>query len=191
MAPQNPRRTWRHEDLLELPDDGRRYEIVEGELFELPSPGWDHQTVAFNLVTLLALLVEARGGTLRFAPLDVFFQGADPVQPDVVVLLPGGAARPSARGVEGPPDLLIEVIGPSTRGRDLKVKPALYARAGVPECWTVDPEERTVTVHVFDRGIRREPARIERHGVIESPNVGGAIAAAAIFAGLGNTATDG
>ena len=184
MALARPAGRWRYEDLLELPEDGRRYEIVEGELFEMPAPTWDHQTILFNLVTLLTPLVRALGGTLRFAPLDVFFRGADPVEPDVVVLLPGGAARPSKRGVEGAPDLLVEVLSPATRGRDLLMKRMLYARAGVREYWVVDPDARTVDVHTLDVDVFREAATVSEDGRVASPLLGAEIAAAEVFAGL-------
>ncbi|HEX5499698.1 MAG TPA: Uma2 family endonuclease, partial [Thermomicrobiales bacterium] len=79
---------WRYEDLFDLPDDGRRYEIIEGELYEMPAPSWAHQTILYNLVLTLGPLIQALGGVLRFAPLDTFFPGADPVQLDIVVVLP-------------------------------------------------------------------------------------------------------
>ena len=131
MAITKPAGTWTYEDLFSLPDDGRRYEIIEGELYEMPAPSWAHASVIANLISALVPLVVMHGGRWRTAPLDVFFQGADPVQPDIIVLLPESQAHPTERGVEGPPDLLVEVLSPSNRGHDLLTKRALYARAGV------------------------------------------------------------
>lgn len=85
---------WTYEDLLALPDDGRRWEIVEGELHEMPAPSWAHSTIMFNLVMLLGPLVRALGGVFRFAPTAVFFAGANPVEPDILVLLPATRPRP-------------------------------------------------------------------------------------------------
>ena len=67
--------TWTYEDLLSLPDDGKRYEIIEGELYEMPSPSWDHSTIVMNLIALLLPIISGLGGQLRTAPLDVFFGG--------------------------------------------------------------------------------------------------------------------
>jgi Uma2 family endonuclease len=89
MAVAKAAGTWTYEDLLALPEDGRRYEIIEGELYELPAPSLDHAMILANLVLLLGPLVRSLGGTFFFAPLDVFFQGADPVQPDILAILPG------------------------------------------------------------------------------------------------------
>src|ERR687894_2597688 len=151
MALTKPAGTWTYEDLNSLPDDGRRYEIIEGELYEMPAPIWDHAITIMNLILLLAPVVQALGGRVLTAPLDVFFEGADPVQPDIVVLLPESAAVGAGRGVEGAPDLLIEVLSPANRGRDLLTKRALYARAGVREYWIVDPASRVVEILALDR----------------------------------------
>lgn len=142
---------WRYEDLERLPEDGKRYEIIEGALYEMPSPASAHAVTIRNLMFLIGPLIEAIGGWLITAPLDVFFRGADPVQPDMVVLLPESAARLTRRGVEGPPDLLIEVLSPSNRGHDLLTKRSLYARAGVREYWIVDPDTRTISVLSLER----------------------------------------
>jgi len=151
LAITKPAGTWTYEDLFSLPDDGRRYEIIEGELYEMPAPSWAHATVIANLISALIPLVTRIGGRWRTAPLAVFFQGADPVQPDIIVLLSESQAHPTERGVEGPPDLLIEVLSPSNRGHDLLTKRALYARAGVREYWLVDPGARTVEILALDR----------------------------------------
>ena len=151
MAQTKPAGSWTYEDLSALPEDGRRFEIIEGELYEMPSPSWAHASVVANLILMLIPIVARLGGRWRTAPLDVFFQGADPVQPDIVVLLPDSRAHPIERGVNGPPDLLIEVLSPSHREHDLLLKRLLYARAGVREYWLVDPEARTIEILALDR----------------------------------------
>ncbi|HKG28786.1 MAG TPA: Uma2 family endonuclease [Thermomicrobiales bacterium] len=142
---------WCYEDILTFPDDGRRYEIIEGDLYEMPSPTSVHAATNINLIALLLPLVAKFRGRLFTAPLDVFIPGGDPVQPDVLVVLPDGKARVELRGVEGPPDLVIEVVSPSNRGRDLLTERSLYARAGVREYWLVDPEARTIEILALDR----------------------------------------
>jgi Uma2 family endonuclease len=151
MAITKPAGTWTYEDLFALPDDGQRYEIIEGELYEKTSPFWAHAAVIASLITMLIPLVTRLSGRWFTAPLDVFFQGANPVQPDILVLLPDWSGSLTRRGIEGAPDLLVEVLSPSNRGHDLLTKRALYARAGVREYWLVDPEARTLEILTLDR----------------------------------------
>ena len=151
MAITKPAGTWNYEDLFSLPDDGRRYEIIEGELYEMPAPGSAHALVIAALIRLLIPLTDNLGGVWCTAPVDVFFPGANPMEPDNAVLLPDGPARFVPRGIEGAPDLLVEVLSPSNRGHDLLTKRALYARAGVREYWLVDPEARTIEMLALDR----------------------------------------
>ncbi len=182
---------WTYEDLLALPDDGRRWEIVEGELHEMPAPSWAHSTIMFNLVMLLGPLVRALGGVFRFAPTAVFFAGANPVEPDILVLLPGNPASPSARGLEGAPDLVVEVLSPSSRGHDLLTKRALYARAGVREYWLVDPDRRTVDVLTLEGEGYRTVQRAAGDDIARSELLADvAIALPEIFAGVDSPEAD-
>ena len=142
---------WSYEDILSFPDEGRRFEIIEGDLYEMPSPTIVHAATIINLIALLLPIVARLRDRVFTAPLDVFIPGGDPVQPDVLVLLPDGNARVELRGIEGPPDLVIEVVSPSSRGRDLLTKRSLYARAGIREYWLVDPDARTVEILTLDR----------------------------------------
>ena len=185
MAITKPAGTWTYEDLFSLPDDGRRYEIIEGELCEMPSPTSAHGVTIRNLMFLLGPVIEALRGWLLTAPLDVFFPGADPVQPDIVVLLPESNASLVVRGVEGPPDLLVEVLSPSNRGRDLLTKRALYARAGVREYWIVDAMSRTVEILSLDRDAFHTAQVATGEEALLSPLLGGmAFPLPAVFARL-------
>jgi Uma2 family endonuclease len=175
---------WTYADLLALPEDGRRYEIIEGALIEKTGPNWDHGTVVHNLVWLLKPLIEALGGLVRDAPLDVFLPGGDVVQPDVFAILPGGA-QPSPAGLQGAPDLVVEVLSPTNRMHDLLTKRALYGRAGVREYWVADPVTRTVTVFGQADGTMRELGVAEESDTISSILLPDALLkAASIFAGL-------
>ena len=185
MALTKPGGSWTYEDLFSLPDDGRRYEIIEGELYEMPSPTSAHGVTIRNLMFLLGPVIEVLRGWLLTAPLDIFLPGADPVQPDIVVLLPESNASLVARGVEGPPDLLVEVLSPSNRGRDLLTKRALYARAGVREYWIADPMSRTVEILTLDRDAFHTAQVASGEDVVISPLLGGmAFPLPAIFAGV-------
>jgi Uma2 family endonuclease len=176
---------WTYEDLFSLPEDGRRYEIIEGELYEMPSPNLDHASVIANLIAMLIPLVTRLGGRWFTAPVDVFLEGANPVQPDIVVILPGWSGRLPQRGIEGAPDLVIEVLSPSNRGHDVLTKRALYARAGVREYWIVDPEARAIEILALDRDALHRVAIAAGDDTTASPLLGSfPITAAEIFAGI-------
>ncbi len=187
MAVTKPAGTWVYEDLFSLPDDGRRYEIIEGVLYEMPAPTWDHAVTIMNLLLLLAPVVQTLGGRLATAPLDVFFQGADPVQPDILVLLSAWEGRLHQRGPQGAPDLVIEVLSPSNRGHDLVTKRALYSRAGVREYWIVDPVSQTVELLTLDRDSSPMQQIASGGNQVSSPLLGASFPVSAIFAGVGET----
>jgi Uma2 family endonuclease len=176
--------TWTYEDLFSLPDDGKRYEIIEGELYEMPSPNLWHARTIMNLIALLLPVVASLRGQLFTASLDVFFLGANPVIPDILAILPGSRAVSRKRGVEGPPDLVIEVLSPSNRGHDLLTKRSLYARAGVREYWLVDPETRSVEILTLDRDALHGAATALGEETVASPLLETAFPLAAIFAGV-------
>ena len=128
-----------------LPADGRRYEIHEGELSVTPAPSPRHQIISRNLFLVLHAHVKAKGiGEVLYAPLDVILSDTSIVQPDLVYLDPSRLGAISARGIEGPPTLAVEVVSPSTTLIDRSAKHQLYARHGIPFFWLVDPEGRSV-----------------------------------------------
>lgn len=134
-----------------LPDDGPRYELIRGELIEMPAPKATHQRVAFRLAIALQEHVEARGlGEVFIAPFDVRLSGYSGVQPDILFIRAENIARVGEDYVDGPPDLIVEVLSPSNRRVDLVRKRMLYADYGVPEYWTVDPNLGAITINVLD-----------------------------------------
>ena len=169
MAVAKPQGQWQYEDLFALPDDGKRYEIIDGELFEMPAPGFDHGNAVVNLLLLIGPLVRSLGGRILTAPMDVFFAGANPVQPDIFVLLPERLRLISKRGVEGAPNLLIEILSPSNPDHDLRTKRALYARGGVPEYWLVNPEAATIEVLALAGDVYRTHVRAAGDEPVTSP----------------------
>lgn len=135
-------------DYAALPDDGKRYEILDGELFVTPSPAPQHQIILANLVRVLDPYVHRRGlGRVLFAPLDVIFADSSIAQPDAIYLDNTRMSLISRRGIEGGPNLLVEVLSPSTARTDRSVKFALYARYGVDFYWIVDPEARVLEAY--------------------------------------------
>jgi len=132
-------------DYAALPNDGNRYEILDGELFVTPSPASRHQIVLANLVSVLSPYVRQRGtGMVLFAPLDVIFADTSIAVPDLIYLDNERRSLLSNRGMEGPPTLVVEILSPSTARTDRRRKFALYARFGVDFYWIIDPIERTL-----------------------------------------------
>jgi Uma2 family endonuclease len=137
---------WTYADYKRLPDDGWRYEIIEGELHMTPAPSTKHQSVVVNLAFLFSQFVRThQSGKVYVAPTDVILLGlATPVQPDLLYVAANRLDIVKDAFVEGPPDLIVEVLSPSNWLVDRRVKLGAYARAGVGEYWIVDPEMRTV-----------------------------------------------
>lgn len=153
--------TLTYEDYCALPDDGLRYEIIEGFLFSEPSPRRAHQQVAANLLMILRAPVRERNlGEVYIAPFDVILERRTVVVPDLVFVARDRAGVVSERAVEGAPDLIIEIISPGTARRDRVAKLNAYARRGVPHYWLVDPEVRTVEAFELSEGSYRLAAAV-------------------------------
>jgi Uma2 family endonuclease len=139
---------WTYAEFARLPSEGgKRHEIIAGELFVTPAPALRHQRVVGRIMILLGGFVDAHGlGTVFPGPVDVLFAEGDYLEPDLVFVARGHEALLSDRGIEGPPDLVVEVLSPSTEARDRGLKLDRYRRFGVGEYWIVDPDGRTVEV---------------------------------------------
>lgn len=146
-----PQGQWTYEDWLRLPDDGWQYEVIKGVLYMVPAPPTTHQRVSGNLEFALRLFVrQEQAGEVFDAPTDVYLPGQEtPVQPDLIFIATGRRNLISERGVEGVPDLVVEILSPRTWWRDLRVKMPLYEETGVRECWVIDPKTKTVEVCVL------------------------------------------
>jgi Uma2 family endonuclease len=151
MEANRSRHRWTYEEYARLPTPGEaggtRFEVIDGELYVTPSPGMNHQRIVTDLVTLLNVFVQSHAlGRVFVSPLDVLFGEGDYVEPDILFVRTGRARIITERGVEGAPDLVVEVLSPSTRGRDRSIKLERYRHFGVGEYWIVDPEQSTVEV---------------------------------------------
>lgn len=135
-----------YDDYLLLPED-RRYEIIDGDLFMTPAPGTPHQRVVGNLYLRLRRYVEDHQlGEVLIAPCDVVLSPTDVVQPDLLFVAASRAAIVGEKFISAAPDLVVEVLSPSTEDRDRTVKTKLYARFGVRELWIADPETKRIEV---------------------------------------------
>ena len=139
---------YRRCDYMALPDEPR-CELIRGRFYLSPSPIVLHQLIVGHLFRLFLDVADRTGGTAIVAPMDVHLADHSVVQPDVIYVSP-------ERGeivqdwMEGAPDLLVEVLSPSTASRDRVHKLDLYATAGVREYWIVDPRQRRITFLVHD-----------------------------------------
>ena len=146
---------WTYADCARLPDDGMRYEVIRGELFMSPDPRPLHQVV-ITLISyfLVGFLRVNRLGKTFVSPIDVVLpqQLGDPVQPDIVFIANERLSIVGKLNIQGAPDLVMEVLSPSNPEYDRTLKYEIYAEAGVPEYWIVDPHERTIEVFALRDG---------------------------------------
>ena len=138
-------RQWTADDLLDMPDDGQRYEVIDGELFVTPSPAADHQVALSILFRLIADYVEReRIGVAFFSPSDITFSPRRSVQPDMFVVPFVEGRRPRKFRDMKHLLLAVEVLSPSTARLDRVKKRVLYREEGVEEFWIVDLDARTI-----------------------------------------------
>src|SRR5881409_673308 len=145
-----------YEDYVGLPDDGRRYEILDGELEVSPAPAPRHQRVLLNLLRIVDRHVEGRElGHVYVAPIDVILAPTTIVQPDFVFVAAARESIVTERAIEGPPDLAVEILSPWSGRRDRVAKAALYARHGIRHYWVVDPDARLLEVYELESAAYR------------------------------------
>lgn len=146
---------WTYEDYLRLPEDGKRYEVIRGNLYVAPSPNYDHQYTVIQLAAQLLGFVQANGlGVVLTGPFDVILpEGiATPVEPDLLFIRKERQPRRGDANFKGTPDLVVEVLSPSNRHYDRRIKFAAYRDAGVQELWLVDPLARSVVIYGWRDG---------------------------------------
>ena len=137
-----------YEDYVTFPDnDGIRKEIIEGELFMTPAPSTLHQHILFKLAKLLDdHIIENELGTLLISPCDVIFSHINVFQPDILFVSKKNKSILTNLNVKGAPDLIVEILSPSTAETDRNFKKVIYEKFGVKEYWIVDPENETIEV---------------------------------------------
>ncbi len=159
-----------YEDFCLLPNDGKRYEIIDGALFVTPAPRRPHQKVGGNLYYYLTDFVKShRLGEVYFAPFDVVFSQYDVVQPDILYVSNSRASLLTDKNVQGAPDLVVEILSESTAAIDRTTKLKLYARFGVEEYWTFDPEGPSAEVYRRQAGGLELVSRLQANDSLTSP----------------------
>ncbi len=137
-------------DYEKIPADGFRHEVIEGEEFMTPPPSTDHQTAVGNTFRLISNHVSGgKLGRVFVAPTAVVFSNHDVVEPDVLFVSKRNARIITPKNIQGAPDLVVEVLSPSTAANDRGPKLAMYDKMGVREYWMVDPVAKMIEIHEF------------------------------------------
>ncbi len=144
---------WTYKAYAALTDDGECYEIVQGVLVTSPSPEDIHQDVLLEIAAYLREQIKLTHlGRVFAAPFDVVLSPEDVFQPDVLVVLNEHLDRVQRKCVMGAPDLVVEIISPSSKLYDRVNKHMAYEQAGIPEYWLVDPRKQSIELFALKGG---------------------------------------
>jgi Uma2 family endonuclease len=136
------------DDIWDAPEDGKRYEVVDGDLYMTTAPDLDHQRPSMGLSGFIRWYLRTHPiGEIFAAPVGLILDDENGLQPDLVYVSKARAAILTRRGIRGTPDLVVEVLSPSTADRDRGIKLRRYAAAGVPHYWIVAPETHTLEAY--------------------------------------------
>ena len=157
-----------YEDYCAIPPNGKRYELIDGEVHVTPAPSPLHQRIVLRLARALS---EHFGppAEVFVSPVDVILTAHDVVQPDLVVL--ADPSQVSDRGIEGSPLLVIEVLSPTTTVYDRTAKAQRYAALGVPHYWIVDPPTRTLECFANHEGVFRPVGAFGPDATLTHPGI--------------------
>ena len=174
MATTEPVVKFTYEDYLTTPED-ERYELLDGHLIMIAAPNLKHQRVQRNLGQKLNQFIQERDlGELFYAPCDVFLSSTDVVQPDLLfVSREREHLLSDGEKVRGAPDLVIEILSPSSVETDRGAKRDLYGAHGVAEYWLVDPIAETVSIHRQRGGVLAATDTFGRGQTLRSPLLAG------------------
>jgi Uma2 family endonuclease len=157
-------------DYVLFPDDGLRHEIIDGEHYATPSPATRHQRIAGNLHYLLRHHLETHSiGEVFLAPVDMLLSDFDIVVPDLVYVSRARAHLITRKNLQGAADLVIEILSPSTRPRDERLKRELYERSGVEEYWLVDPDRDVIEVYLRSAAGFQDPVSYGKTDLLTTP----------------------
>ncbi|MCI0694969.1 Uma2 family endonuclease [candidate division KSB1 bacterium] len=151
-----------YEDYLNLPDNGKRYEIINGELYMVPAPTLGHQDTIGEFHLTIGIFLKANPiGKIYLAPTDIIFSDIDVLQPDLIFVSKEKFDILTRENIQGAPDLVIEVLSPGTEKRDRTIKLKAYSKFGVLEYWMANDEKATVEVW------RRKGKKLVFHALLD------------------------
>jgi Uma2 family endonuclease len=150
-------------------DDNNRYEVFNGELRMVPAPSTDHQFISRDLEILVWNFVSQKGlGEVLDAPVDVVFDDEEVYQPDLVFIKRDRQGIIKRDAIHGVPDLIMEIVSPSSVFYDTVEKKEIYRKYGVNEYWLVFPDEKAIEVFVLENGEYQEFCRFKKNGCVAS-----------------------
>jgi Uma2 family endonuclease len=167
-----------------LPDDGKRYELIDGELIMMtPAPTPQHQRILKQLGFQLSAFVETNGlGEVFIAPVDIVLEDHTVVEPDILFVSRERRGIVGEEAIHGAPDVVVEILSPSSFYHDLRRKMGLYSQFGVQEYWIVDPEKQAIDLYVRAGNELKLTRQFASHETFESPLLGEfRLAVSAIF----------
>ena len=151
-----------YEDYVLLPNDRNRYEILEGELTVTPAPSTKHQSVSAKLFKLLSRHIDGRDlGKLFYAPIDLILDPTTILQPDLIFVFSAHQHIITERAIEGIPDLVVEILSPTTSRTDRVTKAQIYARHKVPAYWIVDPDQESIEIYLLEGDVFRPAVTLQ------------------------------
>lgn len=165
---------WTYNDYLRI-DDNKRYEIYRGGLIMVPAPNLWHQMYLRNLEYLMWSYVKKNNmGEVLIAPVDVILAEDDVYQPDIIfVSIERLDIMKDIRGIFGAPDLVVEIISPSTSIYDMIEKREVYEEYGVKEFWLVNPDEKAIEIFALKEGLYKRHSFARKDGVVNSEVIKG------------------
>ncbi len=173
MVVTKPAAKLTYADYLNAPGD-ERYELIDGGLIVVGSPSIAHQAASMGLSLEVGGFVRERAlGRIFHAPTDVLLTDTDVVQPDLAFVSNDRAHIVTPANIQGAPDLVVEILSPSTASLDRTVKRSLYAEHGVREYWIADPAAQTIAVMLLRDGRFEVVGAYGREDVLASPTLAG------------------
>ena len=150
-----------YEEYCTFPEDGKRHELINGDHYVTPAPLTKHQRIVANLHRLIGTIVhEKELGIVLSAPIDVLLSHVDVVQPDFLFVSQAHLSIVTEANIQGPPDLVVEILSKSTRKNDEGIKRLLYERALVQEYWIIDPVDETVKIYQLQNDCYQTPQEL-------------------------------
>lgn len=147
-----PKEVYTYADYALLPE-GAPYQLIGGKLVMTPAPSTYHQAISMRLLEKFLFFMAGKDlGMIYHAPIDVYFEEKETYQPDIIFIAKDRLHIIELARINGAPDLVVEILSPSTGYYDLRKKARTYARHGVKEYWVVDPEDESIEVHRNQEG---------------------------------------